>query len=99
MDTPEFSRVDERGLPSYSPHDEVVSDDAHHRRWQKVRKILAEQGKKNQLTTRSMLLRGTKWPSKELDNVLQTMDQAGILEVRHQPGSNGKMSTYYKLKG
>lgn len=79
--------------------DEVVSDDAHHRRWQKVRKILAEQGKKNQLTTRSMLLRGTKWPSKELDSVLQTMDQAGILEVRHQPGSNGKMSTYYKLKG
>lgn len=79
--------------------DEVTSDDPAQQKWQKVRKIIQAYTNRTQLCSRSQLLRACKWNSKDLDKILDTMAQAGVIEVKTTPAANGKSTTYYSVKG
>lgn len=79
--------------------DEVSSDDPAQQKWQKVRKIIQGYTNRTQLCSRSQLIRACKWTSKDLDKILDTMAQAGVIEVKTHPAANGKSTTYYSVKG
>lgn len=78
--------------------DEIASDDPAQQKWQKIRKIINAFTKRKQLCSRSALLRACKWHAKDLDKILDTMNQAGVIEIKTVPASNGKFSTYYLVK-
>jgi len=78
--------------------DEIASDDPAQQKWQKIRKIINAFTKRKQLCSRSALLRACKWHARDLDKIIDTMSQAGVVEVKQVPASNGKFSTYYAVK-
>jgi hypothetical protein len=58
-----------------------------------------EYTKRKQLCSRSHLIRAVKWQARELDKILDTMIQAGVIESKSVPATNGKPITYYSVKG
>jgi hypothetical protein len=79
--------------------DEVASDDPAQQKWQKIRKIVNAYTKRNQLCSRSALIRACKWTARDLDKILETMVQAQVIEAKQVPAANGKFATYYSVKG
>jgi len=79
--------------------DEVASSDPAQQKWQRIRKIVNEWTKRKQLCSRTALIRACKWTAKDLDKILETMVQAGVIEAKQVPSSNGKFVTYYSVKG
>ena len=79
--------------------DEVASDDPAQQKWQRIRKVINAYTKRNQLCSRSALLRTIKWHAKDLDKILDTMVQAHVIEAKQVPAANGKFATYYSVKG
>lgn len=79
--------------------DEVGSDDPAQQKWQKIRKVINQFTKRNQLCSRTQLIRAIKWQARELDKILDTMVQAGVIDSKSVPATNGKPITYYSVKG
>lgn len=79
--------------------DEVASDDPAQQKWQKIRKVINSFTKRKQLCSRSQLIRAVKWQARDLDKILDTMVQAGVIETKQVPASNGKAITYYAVRG
>lgn len=78
--------------------DEVASDDPAQQKWQRIRKVVNSFTKRKQLCSRSQLIRAVKWQARDLDKILDTMVQAGVIELKQVPASNGKAITYYSVK-
>lgn len=77
--------------------DEIASDDPAQQKWHRIRKIVNAYSKRNQLCSRSALIRACKWNAKDLDKILDTMVQAQVIEAKQVPAANGKVTTYYSV--
>ena len=74
--------------------DEVASDDWFAQRSQRVLKLVKGYNQRLEPCTRQMLMRKTRWKAKELDEVLNTLLEAGLLDVKAMPTS-GRPKTIY----
>lgn len=78
--------------------DEVAPSGMLEERWRRVKRTIEGYTKHRQLCERSALLRACKWPARELDRILESMVEAGVVTVHHVQAGRGPAKRHYSLR-
>ena len=78
--------------------DEVAPSGMLEERWRRVKRTIEGYTKHRQLCERSALLRACKWPARELDRILDSMVEAGVVTVHQVPSGRGPLKRHYSLR-
>ena len=77
-------------------NDEIVDDDRFSKNRKRVRDIIAEFSQNQNICSRSVLLRKTKFKAKDLDVIVDSLIQSTEIEIRRPSnGKSGNSTTYY----
>ena len=76
-------------------NDEIVAEDRFSQNRKRVRGIIAEFSSKQNICSRSVLLRKMKMKSRELDEIVDSLVQSTEIEIKSSTTKRGNSTTYY----